>query len=142
MTQEYYVLGANRSARLVCAFLDCFLPRRTAFIEEYPVPECADQPMFVLQTEQEILTYLEEHPSEPYGLYWNDADPASAGQAMAFYTRDGKLIFGLADQEEVVTAKLQELVSFVGSSYVLRGSEQRPPETASEFIALCKEQAN
>ena len=137
MTEEFYALGADRSARTVRAFLDNFLPNREPFCESYPVPESADSPKVVLGSEVEILEYLGSHQEEPYGLYWND--PKSLAQVMVFYTRDGHVVFGLAEEVPVPSRRLAELAAFVGARYAMKGSEQRPPETAEEFIALCRE---
>jgi hypothetical protein len=79
---------------------------------------------------------MEQNPSEPYGLYWNDAGSSSA-QAMVFYTRDGHVIFGLALETTEPAKKLTELAGLVGATYSTLGSEQRPPDTAAAFIALC-----
>lgn len=138
MTQELYVLGKDRSAQFAIAFLDRFLPQRKVFCEDYPVPESSDNPEIVFTSEFEILQYLEEHPNESYGLYWNDADAESFNQAMLFFTKDGKVIFGLAEDESSLASKFQQLINFVGSEYWLFGSEQRPPDTAAEFETLCR----
>lgn len=137
MTQELYALGIDRTAQTVSAFLNHFLPNRESGCENYPVPESSDSPSLILRTEAEILEYLEQHPAEPYGLYWNDAGHSSA-QAMAFYARDGKVIFGLAEDSASPAERLRELAEFVGAEYSILGSEQRPPDTAQEFIALCR----
>lgn len=136
MTQEFYALGNDRSANAVRGFLDHFLPERESCCSDYPVPESSDAPNCVLSAESEILGYMESHPKEPYGLYWNDARKSST-QAMVFYTRDGHVIFGLAEDTVEPTRKLKELADFVGAEYSTLGSEQRPPGTASEFIARC-----
>ncbi len=136
MTQEFYALGNDRSANTVRGFLDHFLPNREPCSSEYPVPESSDVPKCVLKTESEILDYMERYPDEPYGLYWDDAGRSSR-QAMVFYTRDSHVIFGLAEETSEPTRRLRELAGFVGATYSRLGSEQRPPETAAEFIALC-----
>jgi hypothetical protein len=136
MTHEFYALGNNRSAKTVRGFLDHFLPEREPCCSDYPVLESSDAPLCVLRAESEILGYMERHPNEPYGLYWNDGQ-ASSTQAMVFYTRDGHVIFGLAEDTAEPTRRLRELADFVGAEYSALGSEQRPPDTASEFIALC-----
>jgi hypothetical protein len=136
MTQECYVLGEDRSANFALAFLDHFLPRRIPFSDEYPIPESSDCPSIILRSDIDIITYLERHSTEPYGLYWNDSDQASVIQAMLFYTRDEKVIFGIADEESRAEARLEEMKKFIGSKYALLGSESRPSDTAREFIAL------
>lgn len=136
MTQEFYALGNDRSAKTVRGFLDHFLPNREPCCSNYSVPESSDAPHCVLVAESEILGYMERHPDEPYGLYWNDPRSPSA-QAMVFYTRDGNVIFGLAEDAAEPANRLKELADFVGAEYATLGSEQRPPDTASEFIALC-----
>lgn len=136
MTQEFYALGKDRSTRAVRRFLDYFLPHREPYCTDYPIPEHSNNPHSVLTSEAEILTYMERHPNEPYALYWNGTG-ASSAQSMIFYTRDGKVIFGLADDSLKREARLKELADFVGAEYSMLGWEQRPPDTAREFIALC-----
>ncbi|MBZ4396817.1 hypothetical protein [Myxococcus sp. AS-1-15] len=131
-------MSNDRSAGAVRSFLERFLPGRSILQDEFWVPENSDPPTVVLQSEDEILQYLEAHHGEPYGLYWGAADRRSPRQAMVFYTRDGKVILGVAELTERVSAVMQELSRFADSSHVLVGSEQRPPDTASEFIARCR----
>jgi hypothetical protein len=138
MTQELYALGSNRSTRFAIAFLDHFAPNRKPCSDDYPVPESVDQPEVIFESEAEILAYLEAHPKEPYGLYWNDKASKEYEQAMLFYTSDGMVIFGLACEETTAEKRMQELRKFVGAEWAMMGWEQRPPETSTEFIALCK----
>ena len=132
---EFYTLSTDRSASAVRRFLSRFLTRREPCADEHWIPEHADTPRLVLNTEDQILDYLEHHANEPYGLYWNGA--ASHRQAMAFYTRDGHVILGLADDPPDPAMRLREIVNFVGATHCLLTSEQRPPDTAAEFIELC-----
>ena len=136
MTQELYALSNKRSAHTIRGFLDHFLPNRKSCCDDYPVPEFSDVPQCVLTTESEILEYMECHPDETYGLYWDDAGKSYA-QAMVFYTSDGNVIFGLAEDTAEPTKRLKDLADFVGATYSMLGSEERPPDTAHEFIALC-----
>lgn len=137
MSQEYYALGTGRGAVAALRFLDHFLPSRVPAQYDYPVPELVDAPRLVLQTEREILDYLERHTAEPYALYWNDSRKTGE-QAMLFYTRDGNIIYGLADFAAVPSERLEELARFVGATFCLLGSEERPPDTTPEFIAICR----
>ena len=57
---------------------------------------------------------------------------------MLFYTRDRCIIAGLVVGQDLADATLRDLAAFVGSHHALIGSEQRPPDTADAFIALCK----
>jgi hypothetical protein len=138
ITQELYALGDDRTARFARGFLERFLPERESLQAEFPVPENEDEPRVTFQAEDEILAYLEATPGEPYGLYWGDRNPASSRQAMLFYTRDGKVIFGLAEAAEDAAERLRELSRFVGAQYALMGSEERPPETARESVERCR----
>ena len=139
MTQELYALGYDRRTEIVRGFLDHFLPNRKPAAYDYPVPEHSDNPKAILNTESGILDYMECHPNEHYALYWEDAG-TSWSQAMIFYTRDGNVIFGLAEDEDAMNPieRLRELANFVGAEYSMLGSEQPPPDTTQEFIALCR----
>lgn len=135
VTLEFYALSTDRSASAVRRFLSRFLTRREPCTDEHWIPEHADVPCLVLNTEDQIFDYLERHANEPYGLYWNEA--GSHRQAMAFYTRDGHVILGLADDPLDPALRLREIANFVGATHCLLTSEQRPPDTAAEFIELC-----
>lgn len=138
MTQEYYALGSDRSANAVRAFLERFLPNRESCIGEYWIPEHSDAPCLIIKDEDTMLDYMEAHSQESFGLYWNDKDNTSFAQAMVFYTRDGLAIYGLADEAEDVAGRMIELAEAVGARYFMLGSEQRPPDTAAAFIAMCR----
>lgn len=142
MSQEIYALGENRTAFFAERFLDRFLPNRAPYADDFPVPESSDNPEVVHESVGDLLIYLEKHPQEPYGIYWNSKDPDSYDQAMLFYTRDGKVIFGLACEESEAEARARELKEFVGATYLLMSWEQRPPELSSDFIALCARNPN
>ncbi|WP_223746771.1 hypothetical protein ACJ2CR_11425 [Myxococcus faecalis] len=133
-------MSDDRRAEAVRAFLERFLPGRSIRRDEFWIPEFASPPREILRTEDGILEYLEAHADEPYGLYWGQEDGLAPRQAMAFFTRDGKVILGLADLPERAPVLLQELARFAGSSHALTGWEQRPPDTAREFIEWCRRQ--
>ncbi|WP_194869016.1 hypothetical protein [Myxococcus sp. AB025B] len=139
-TQELYVLSDDRRAEAVRAFLERFLPGRAIQRDEFWIPEFANPPREVLRTEDGILEHLEAHADEPYGLYWDHGDGLAPRQALVFYTRDGNVILGLADLPERAPELLRELARFAGSSHALMGWEQRPPDTAREFIEWCRRQ--
>ena len=136
MTKELYALSNNRSTGAIFAFLDHFLPDRIPFADEFPVPEYADNPVEEFTSDNDLIGYLVEHPSETYSVYWNDKDPASARQAMAFFTVDGNVILGLG-LEAAGEDELQTLANFVGAEFSRFGDEQPPPETSEDFIAQC-----
>jgi hypothetical protein len=137
VTQELYAFTSNRSAEFVLRLLDKALPQRMPVAQDYPVPESSDHPTQIFKSDLEILCHLERHSEEPYGIYWNDASAGSRLQAMAFYTRDGGLIFGIAGNFPDPESSLKALGSLVGAKFMRFGWEQRPPDTASEFIAQC-----
>lgn len=139
MTQEIYALAKDRSAKFATSFLDTLLPCRMAVADNYPVPECADVPTQVFQCEDQLFDFLEANPDMGYGLYWNSRSATSQiSQAMLFYTDDGYLILGLAVDPQSALRILEELKRFASTEFGMVGSEQRPPETAQEFIALCQ----
>lgn len=137
---EIYSLGNDRSAEFAKKFLDNFMPLREPAAEDYSVPELQEPPSLTLQDEDEILTYLEQNPTEPYGIYWNAENSTLPSAAMIFYTNDGKAIYGLVTDENG-DELLKELSSFVDSQYNLCTEEERPPQTSQGFIALCKERS-
>lgn len=137
MTKELYALSNNRSTEAIIAFLNRFLPERVPFADEFQVPEYADKPVAEFSVDIELIDYLVEHSSETYSVYWNDMDPTSSRQAMAFFTSDRKVILGLA-LELAGVEELQLLADFVGAEFSRFGDEQPPPLTSQDFIAQCK----
>ena len=139
MTQEIYALAVDRKASTAEAFLEEFLPKRVAVADDYPVPAFSEHPTALFATAQQLMTYLELNPDEPYGIYWNATSGHSSNrQAMLFYTVDGCLIFGIAVQHNEAEIQLDRLVSYSGSGIGMFGSEERPPETACEFRVLAR----
>lgn len=137
MTNELYALGDDRSPEAVLRFLDHFLPEREVFTDEFPIPAFSDNPTRVFVTDRELIEYLGANMSVPYSVYWNDRTPGSFRQAMAFYTTDGKIIYGLA----VLNAgqdDLNELAEFVRAGYARMGDESPPPDVSTDFITQCK----
>ena len=62
--------------------------------------------------------------------YRSGANPDERANAMA-------VVAGLAVEQDVADDTLRDMAAFVGSHHALLGSEQRPPDTAEAFIALC-----
>lgn len=135
---ELYVLSNDRSVVFIRRFLDYYLPQRAPTSEDYPIPENADTPAQILSKDTELLAYMEANRSEPYGVYWGNPTPAAPLQtAMVFYTRDGAAILGLAGYFKNAKVDLQEFARFAHGQYGWLTSEERPPDTAAEFIAQC-----
>jgi hypothetical protein len=142
MTQEIYALASTRTLSFAVSFLNEFLPDRVAFANEYPIPELSDAPTQVLSSDYDVLDFLEKHPTESYGLYWNACTPESpVRQAMLFYTVDANLILGLAVTANRQSQLWSKLLDFSGTNVGLVGWEQRPPDTVDEFRNLAT-QAN
>jgi len=139
MTQEIYALSGARNSSVANVFLAKFLPKRSGFASDYPVPECADSPTIVFPTTDTLMTYLDTNVQETYSIYWNNLDEVSQiRQAMLFYTSDGCLILGLAVAESQSKRLLDGLIGFAGTQHGMFGHEERPPETAREFIQACQ----
>ena len=94
MTNEIYVLSDQRSASDALKFLNHFLPLREQAQADYPLPELSDDTQFTFQHETEILKYLEDHPTETYGLYFHDKN-RDVFKAMIFTPMMEKLFVGL-----------------------------------------------
>jgi hypothetical protein len=61
---------------------------------------------------------------------------------MAIYIDDHQIIVGLAERHELALQRRDELVAFVGATHSRIVDEQRPPETAAEFIRWCASMAS
>ena len=129
---DVYVLSRDRSKATVLRFLDRFLPDREETQEDYSLPHLSDAPHIFFASQDELLDYLESHPSEPYALYWQSAVADDPRNAMVFPTSDGCMIYGLS-VEQRARRYLSEVMSFLkeGKGYV--AFECPPPTTAAAF---------
>jgi hypothetical protein len=136
MTQEIYVLAPERTRHWGGRFLSTFLPRRIPFAVDYPVPEYADSPTETFAKPDDLMGYLDTHPEEVYGIYWDSLDnDGPVRQAMLFYTSDRQMVFGLAVMQGDSERLFEELLHFSGTGIGFLGTEERPPDTAQEFVA-------
>ena len=136
---DCYVLVRSRSANLVVAFLDHFLPARAESAAEYQVPQYSPAPSHRFQVASELLAYLEQHPNEPHTIYWRSLAAVGPAHAMACATDDGALILGLSCEAEPAVAErlLAEMKQSVGSADGAIWLESSPPRSASRFLREC-----
>lgn len=136
MTEEIYFLVDDRSLTSVESFLNQFLPHReNAADPPFPYPELSPNPFTMFESEIELIRALANDPREIYGLYWRSN--SSFRRAMAFFTNDGKIIFGIADSFPDRESAMHEIAGLLGATCFRFGWEQRPPDSAGEFEKEC-----
>ncbi len=135
---EVYVLLPSRDSSMARLCLERYMPVRKPCCDEYEVPEYAEKAQHVFRQEAEILSYLEEHPNESYGLYWNNAKSDNGGHIMLFYTVDGGLILGIIDLDKDPRITLSELKIALKCEFGYLGSEERPPNNVEDFKERCR----
>jgi hypothetical protein len=141
---DCYVLVDSRSKKLVGEFLSHFLPSRRSCADEFEMPQFSDNPEVVFRTEDEALSYLEEHPNETHALYWANEMSVEPRYGMVFPTNDGQIIFGLScdDQDLLIPGQfLERMKTFLKSSKVYIAFEEPPPNSADEFMTVMKSSA-
>jgi hypothetical protein len=138
---EFYFLSTDRTAEGVERFLAAYLPRNHGVHDEYLLPEFADESAarLTFADAKSIAGYLELHPDESYGLYWGSSDASQPyTMAMAFYTIDGNIIFGLAAWTDDPCRVLESLAAGFGAAHGYYTCESRPPDTTAEFLEICR----
>lgn len=135
---EVYVLCKQRSLSIAQYFLNKVVPNRKATQDEYSVPECSDRPLQCFREADDVLSHLIRNNTEPYGLYWNNTGSDTPLQAFLFFTTDGAMIAGLAVNGDGLHA-LATLSRVVEGKFGYITLEDRPPDTASEFVRRCQD---
>ena len=137
MNQEIYFLGHSRSREAVESFICEYLERPYLLMDPpFHIPELSDNPRVVFECERELLDFLAVTVDECYGLYWGDK--TSSNQAMAFFTLDGCIIFGVAGFFENAVIAMENIALRWKFQFYRLGWEQQPPDSAEEFRLSCK----
>ena len=92
---DCYVLTHHRTQAFILSFLNHFLPNRIPYASAYEVPQHADPPDIVFQSDTALITYLEAHPQERHAIYWENKDASAIKAGMCLFTSDGQVIMGL-----------------------------------------------
>ena len=130
---DVYVIAPERSAAVITQFLAYFTPYREEVVADgYWVPRFSDTPAGQFRRAEDLVEYLVDHPSEPYGIYWRNLGEGPA-LAMVFFTTDGAILLGLSCLEADAEAGLTQLRSFAGAESGCILFEQPPPDSAAEF---------
>ena len=131
---DIYVLSGERSASALDRFFIRFAPRREEAADNFAVQDAALGFEQVFDNSTTALAYCFAHSSASAGFYWHCLS-SPPKQAMAFFTKDGGLIFGLSTSEfdsAKALAELRAFVTGVAPGYIC--FEQPPPETITEFL--------
>lgn len=144
-TATVYALLSNRDKSTVECVLDHFSPKRIPCTAEYEYPQYSSDPLFVAKSDFAILKALEEQCCEAYSIYWSGGDgcwESSVIQAIAIYTDDGSVIFGLVVPWHLATTALRELQNCFGVQWGVITGDEFPPDSRSSFIWLCEHAKN
>ncbi len=142
MHLDCYVLSPVRSASVVLAFLDRFLPRHEPSYER-------DDPHQVLglaagASFDEVLRFLERHLDRKYTFYWRNSEHSDPLHGMAAFNADGSLVLGLSigtdsnartNPDPVARPWLERMCLVTAARKVAWGLELPPPTNARRFSA-------
>src|SRR6478672_2658951 len=136
---DCYVLTNKRTKDFIYAFLDTFLPERTANASTYTVPQFSENPIVTFDTAAQLITYLEENKNELHAIYWSNAKEEKLRGAMCIFTSDGQLITGLYCETRhpdtaIEKSFLQQLMQFCNSNTGLIEYETPAAEDTAEFL--------
>ena len=136
---DCYVLSNNRTSAFILSFLHHFLPHRQEYTSVYQIPEFAESPIHLFQSDVELITYLEEHTTEPHAIYWANQKETAIRGAMCLFMNDGLMIFGLVTETlspdtiwEV--SLLEKLMEYCNSTQGLILYEEPAPRTTKAFM--------
>jgi hypothetical protein len=134
------VLCGRRSKLVALSFLDQFLPVRRESAVDYPFPQFSDHPLTVYTDVDALLVELELNAKAEYTLYWDGVGLKNQEQRQAFlyFTTDGSMFacYTFYDAEPVTL--LQRIAACTQSQYGCLIGDHFPPESAQEFIDICK----
>jgi hypothetical protein len=138
---DIYILTDNRSPDIIERFIKAFLPNGKEAAEDYVVPYLtSDNPKYIFDTTQEIISYCCNNPYEEQAIYWNN--PSHTEQphsAMIFFTNDGKLLLGLStNDEDLAVEYLNKLKDFSKSQIGYITIEEPPALNSEEFSKKAK----
>lgn len=105
---DCYVLTNQRTYAFLLSFLNHFLPQREAYASEYEVPQHADFPDRVFTSPEELIAYLEDHPSEVHAIYWENKEESTLRAGMCLFTSDGQVIVGLTSETHYPDTSLEK----------------------------------
>jgi hypothetical protein len=136
---DCYFLINSRKSIFVEAFLNKFIPIRTASAEDYPVPEYTNNPARLFLNTTDLILYLEEKSTYSYSIYWRNEDQLSdIKHGMVFYTTDGMMIFGVSIEEYDPNNDIYKAIkTFTGSTMGCMTVEEAPPDNYIEFNEFC-----
>jgi len=134
---DCYVLAPERSAAVATGFLERFLPQR----EPRWQPEDVARALGTApgETEQQVMTRLQDHAGAAYRLYWRNPTGASPYYAIVAFNSDGSLVLGLslADATEAGVC-LVAMEEQVGSEFSYWTREEPPVGSEREFCARAR----
>jgi hypothetical protein len=137
MGLEVYALAPQRSEAVSDIFRSAWLDGFEESADEYEVPENSDRPEAIYTSVDDLIQRLVATPAEGYSVYWHNLRPGRIRSGMLMFTTDGALVVGLsiAGEDAGEAARvLSELARTVGAEHGYVTSDERPPDTARDFL--------
>jgi len=136
---DCYVLTDKRTKKFILSFLDKFLPNRQEYTHVYEIPQLADHPVLVLQSDKELMEYLEQHKNEIHAIYWYNKEESVIRGAMCLFTSDGQVIIGIFCESLYPDTTnenhfLKELMNFCNSKTGLIEYQTPAARDTKEFL--------
>jgi hypothetical protein len=139
---DIYILTDHRSPDMIERFLNAYLPNRKEAAEDYIIPYLtSDNPKYIFNTAQEVISYCCNNLYEEHAIYWNnsssDEQPHSA---MVFFTQDRKLILGLSTYDEDLAVEYLNQLKDLSKTQVGYITIENPPSLNSKEFAKTAKQ--
>ena len=134
---DVYALAPERSAMLVRRFLDSFARAREFSAEQFAVHD-VEGGEHLFTSWEAAIEFCSDSPHMSTSLYWRSLSSPWA-HLMVFFLGDGHLVFGVSTSEAEAETALAALRRFCGPrSHGYIAFEEAPPDTAAEFLSLCR----
>lgn len=136
---DIYVLGKERKADAINAFLDHYLPLREESADEYEVPQYSKSPKHVFKDAKVLIDYCCANKNEAYSVYWQHLSNDFPQHVMVFFLSDGGIVFGIStpseDSEKVDQISI-DLGGWFKTKEVIVTYEDLPPDSIETFKAF------
>jgi hypothetical protein len=136
---DCYVLAHRRTKGFITSFLDRFLPRREQYTDTYEVPQFAEHPTIVFQSDSQLLDYLEHDLHTVHAIYWYHPQEETIRAAMCLFTSDGQVILGLTCETLYPDTRIEQeclaaIMDFCRSTVGLIEYEKPAPKDTEDML--------
>lgn len=140
---DCYIHLDSRSPILVNKLIETFLPHGAVeAAEDYCVPQYADSPDHVFTSAEELVGYMETHPTDTNSIYWRSSQSDEHTQVNVHYIDSGMILRVAVPADTTETNILSRLKAVFDTERGYITHETPPPSTLDELDSMLKNIAN